>query len=72
MLSDISNYDLENDFVKQRKETVKNLSVADIKKLAETYVNPDKMYYLIIGDAKTQLNKLEKLGLGKPVLLNEK
>jgi zinc protease len=71
MLSDISNYDLENDFVKQREETVKNLSVADIKKLAETYVNPDKMYYLIIGDAETQLNKLEKLGLGKPVLLNE-
>jgi zinc protease len=72
MLSDINNYDLKNDFVKQREETVKNLSVADIKKLAETYVNPDKMYYLIIGDAKTQLNKLEKLGLGKPVLLNEK
>lgn len=71
MLSDISNYNLENDFVKQREETVKNLTVSDIKKLAETYVNPDKMYYLIIGDAETQLDKLEKLGLGKPVLLNE-
>jgi zinc protease len=29
------------------------------------------MIYLVVGDAKTQLNKLEGLGFGKPELLNE-
>ena len=29
------------------------------------------MIYLIVGDAATQLDKLEALGFGKPVLLNE-
>ena len=28
------------------------------------------MIYLVVGDAKTQLDKLEQLGFGKPVLLN--
>ena len=28
------------------------------------------MIYLVVGDANTQLDKLEQLGFGKPVLLN--
>jgi hypothetical protein len=27
------------------------------------------MYYVVIGDAKTQMKPLEKVGLGKPVLV---
>jgi hypothetical protein len=26
------------------------------------------MYYVVVGDAKTQLKELEKAGLGKPIL----
>ena len=33
------------------------------------YVN--KMNYMVVGDAKTQMDKLEGLGFGKPILLNE-
>jgi len=29
------------------------------------------MIYLIVGDAETQLDKLENLGFGKPILLNK-
>ncbi|UJH92377.1 insulinase family protein [Antarcticibacterium sp. 1MA-6-2] len=66
MLSDISNYDLDYDFIKQREEKVKELTVEDVKQLAQEYINPDEMYFLIVGDAATQLDKLEELGLGKP------
>ena len=29
------------------------------------------MIYLIVGDAETQLKKLEQIGFGTPVLLNK-
>ena len=70
MLRDISNYDWAKDYVLKQEETVKNITVPEIKALAQKYVNPNKMYYLIVGDAETQLNRLEALGFGKPILLN--
>ncbi len=70
MLRDMSNYGWKKDFVKQQEETVKEITVPQIKALARKYVDPDKMFYLIVGDAETQLDRLEQLGFGKPVLLN--
>lgn len=46
------------------------MSLLQIQELAEKYVNPDKMYFLIVGDAETQLDRLSKLGLGDPILLD--
>jgi zinc protease len=70
MLSTIEENQLPTDYALQQQEIVKNLSVEDIKKLAQKYIHPDQMIYLIVGDKATQLKKLEKLGFGKPVLLN--
>lgn len=72
MLSDISNYKLDQNYIKQREELVNNISVMEIQELADKYINPDQMYFLIVGDADSQLEKLEDLGLGTPVLLNKK
>ena len=72
MLSDISNYDLDHNYIKQRENLVNNILALEIQELAEKYINPEKMYFLIVGDAESQLEKLEELGLGKPVLLNKK
>ena len=72
MLDDIANLGISPDYIKERKTIVENMTVADIRKLSDTYLNPDKMIYLIVGDKKTQMDKLEQLGYGTPVLLNEK
>ncbi|WP_411895391.1 M16 family metallopeptidase [Winogradskyella sp. A2] len=71
MLSNISNYGLEDDYAKQRESIVKNLSVDEVKQLISNYIKPNKMIYLIVGDAETQLDKLESLGFDKPVLIND-
>ncbi len=71
MLREISNFNKPKDYALQQEETVRNITVPEIKALAQKYVNPNKMYYLIVGDAATQLERLEELGFGKPVLLNE-
>lgn len=69
MLTNISNYGYTDDYAKQNEAIVKALTVEDVQVLAKKYIHPDKMIYLIVGDAATQLDKLEKLGFGKPVIL---
>ncbi len=71
MLREISDYGYEYDYIKDQEQQVEDLSVMDIQDLAKQYINPDKMYYLIVGDAETQMEKLEELGYGEPVLLNK-
>ena len=70
MLSNISDYGLPVDYVQQRTESVEALTVDKIKQLAANYLHPDKFIYVVVGDAKTQLPRLEALGIGEPVLLN--
>ena len=70
MLTNISNYGYSDNYAKQQEELVKAMTVEDIKALVEKYIKPNQMIYLIVGDAATQLDKLEALGFGKPVLLN--
>lgn len=71
MLSDISNYDWPHNYIELQGETVEDITVAEIKELTEKYLDPDKMYYLIVGDAASQLDHLKDLELGEPVLLNQ-
>ena len=71
MLQNMSRYGWASDYVKDREEIVRNMTVEEIQRLAKEYVDPDKMFYLVVGDAKTQLKRLEKLGYGKPILINE-
>lgn len=71
MLHNISNYGFDDDYAKQRESIVKEMTVEDIKKLAETYLDSNKLIWFVAGDAKTQFDKLEGLGFGKPILLNK-
>jgi len=71
MLQEISNYNRPKNYVLKQEETVRNITVPEIQTLAQKYVDPNKMYYLIVGDAATQLDRLEQLGFGKPVILNK-
>jgi zinc protease len=70
MLYNISNYGYKDAYAKERENIVKNISIANVKLLSDKYLNADKMIYLIVGDAETQLEKLEQIGFGKPILLN--
>ena len=67
MLSNMSHYDLPADYALQREQQVKNLTVDQVKELAKTYLKPNKMIYLVVGDAATQVEKLEQLGL--PIIM---
>lgn len=69
MLSTISSYNLPADYIKQEEAFVRGLTVEKQLELAKKYIDPARMYYVVVGDAKTQLKELEKVGLGKPILV---
>jgi zinc protease len=71
MLENISKYDWKYDYVKDREAIVKGMTVDRIRELSGKYLNTDKMIWLVVGDAKTQLPRLKELGFGEPVLLNK-
>ena len=69
MLSNIATYNLPTDYIKQEEAFVKGLTVEKQLELANKYIDPSRMYYVVVGDAKTQMKDLEKIGFGKPVLV---
>jgi zinc protease len=71
MLENISKYGWRHDYVKEREGIVKAMTVQQIRELAAKYLNADRMFWLVVGDAKTQLPRLKELGFGDPILLNK-
>ncbi len=69
MLSYIGKYSFSDDYVKKEEDVIRSMTVADHKAIAEKYINPDRMVFVVVGDAATQMKPLEKIGFGKPVLL---
>lgn len=71
ILQNISTYDLPTDYIKQNETVLKNMDVAEAQRLIKKYMNPDELIYVLVGDGKTQLNRLNNTGLGKPIVVNK-
>ena len=71
MLENISTYNLTNNYMKDREKIVSEMTIPRIQELANQYVDPNKMIWLVVGDAETQLKRMKELGFGEPVLLNK-
>ena len=46
------------------------MSVESHNALANKYIRPNEMLYLVVGDAATQLDGMKSLGFGDPILLD--
>ena len=71
MLDQIATHNLPFDYIKQQEKTILEMTKERHKALAQQYLDPDKLVYLIVGDAATQLEGLKQLGLGDPILLDK-
>jgi zinc protease len=70
MLNNISKYGWKPTYIRDREQIIANMTMDQIRSLADRYVRPSGMVWLFVGDAKTQLPRLKELGFGEPVLLN--
>lgn len=69
MLFTMSKYGFPEDYIKKEGEIIKNITIEEHKAITNKYIVPDKMYYVVVGDAATQMKQLEKIGFGKPILV---
>lgn len=71
VISNIADYGLPNDYAAQEVAEVEALTVEEVQALAASFIRPDAMNYVIVGDAETQIERLSELGFGEPILINE-
>jgi zinc protease len=70
-LGAIADYGLPVDYPQREQAIVDSLTQERVKEIAGRYIRPAAMTYVIVGDAATQASRLEALGLGKPVIVND-
>ena len=70
MLSTMSEHGLPDDYIAREEDYVRKVTVDNVNATVQKYIDPMKMYYVVAGDAATQLRELRKLGFGEPVLIN--
>jgi zinc protease len=71
MLNTMTKYGLSDNYIKEDENIIKGMTVEEHRAITDKYIIPDKMYYIIVGDASTQMKQLEKLGFGKPILVKQ-
>jgi zinc protease len=57
-LTTIQLYDLPADYLEKYRENVAQITAADVQKAAQTYIAPDKMAIVIVGDENTIFEQL--------------
>ncbi|MCA1245032.1 pitrilysin family protein [Massilia sp. MS-15] len=69
MLDNISKYGWRPDYVKEREAVVGSMTLPRVQALSRQYLDPSKMVWLVVGDARTQLPRLKELGFDEPVVI---
>lgn len=64
-LSQIVTYNLPKDYISQQASILDKISKDEINQLAKTYIDPNKMVILVVGDKYVLKKQLEDLGYGK-------
>jgi zinc protease len=72
LLRNISAYDLPYDYVVAQNATIRDLTVEEVARLANEYIRPNQMNYVIVGDGESQLGRLSELGFGEPIVIETK
>jgi predicted Zn-dependent peptidase len=69
-LSQIFVYSLPDDFYATYGERVRAVTAADVKRAADTYIRPDKLIVVIIGDRKTIEPGVRSLNVGPVTIVD--
>ena len=70
MLSTMAKYNFPDDYIKKEESIIKGMTIEEHKAITDKYIVPERMYYVVVGDAATQMKQLEKIGFGKPILVS--
>jgi zinc protease len=72
VLEAIGDYGLPADYLTREAEVIETLTVDQVQALAREHLRTDGMIYVVVGDAATQAGRLEALGYGPVVRINDR
>ena len=67
VLADMSAYGFPADYVLRQEAIVRDMTIERVRTLADRYIDPTNMVWLVVGDARTQRARLGSLNLGSPI-----
>jgi len=70
VLNSISLYSLPFDYVKQNENTLRNITLQQVRNVYHKWIDEKDMIYVVTGDARRQNRELESLGLGSPIFVD--
>jgi len=70
ILQKMDKFDSPSNYIDLNQKELMDMKLADFHSVINKYIVEDDLFYLVIGDAKTQVPNVEKFGLGKPVMLD--
>ena len=71
MLSTRGAYDLPADYIANEEAIVRSMTLEEHKEIAQKYIHPDKMVYLVTGDGATQFEQFKGVGFDQVQLLGK-
>ena len=70
LLEDMAIYQLPAGYVKNQEQTLRDMSLEKAQDYIRKWLDYDRMFFVVVGDAKTQLDRVKKAGLGEVVLVD--
>jgi zinc protease len=71
VLEAVGEYGLAEDYLARETAVLEGMTTEQLKAIAARHIRPGAMHYVVVGDAATQAKRLEALGFGPVVLMNE-
>ncbi|MCW9000846.1 MAG: insulinase family protein, partial [Kangiellaceae bacterium] len=72
MLNRVSQFDLPMDYIEKQQQQLQSMDIAEAKAIYQKYAEEQNMIYVVVGDAKTQLERIKEFGYGSPIVLDRK
>jgi len=70
LLLTMSTFVLPKDYIAREQQALMTMTLNQARQTIGEYLNPDRMFYLIVGDAATQLSRVRELGIGDVIMLD--
>ncbi len=70
ILLNMSTFDLPADYIKQEEKQLLSMTLDQAKGIIGKYLDPNRMFYLVVGDAATQAPRLKELGFADVIMLD--
>ena len=71
ILEAISAYELPAGFMKTQEQMLRDMTPEQAQECIRKWLDYDRMFYVVVGDAETQLDRVKKADLGEVIVVNK-